>query len=200
VRSGTSADSIIECADSIVQNVDSIAKLASEFSTFARMPTIEVKPTSLNQLCKEVLSSYRTSRIEIMYHEDLDESVPTMWLDPDQIKRALVNLLENSIDAVTLAKVINPQVSVVTKHDAKSHNVTVEVSDNGLGIPAANKTRIFDPYFTTKTEGTGIGLGIVLSIVVDHGGTIRVFDNVPSGAKFVMTFPTQSSTQRKLAT
>jgi two-component system nitrogen regulation sensor histidine kinase NtrY len=199
VKSGASTEVITECAESIVQNVDSIAKLANEFSSFARMPTVELKETALNAICREVLTSYRLSHTEILFYDEFDDSIPVLMLDADQIKRALINLIENALYSVIKSGIVNPQISVITKHDAKKHMVYLEIADNGLGIQASDKSRIFDPYYTTKKEGTGIGLGIVLSIITDHNGTIRVFDNNPRGAKFVITLLTESKTQRILS-
>ena len=104
----------------------------------------------------------------------------------------------------TLSKVFilrRPIIQLKTHFYPDEQQVGIEVSDNGPGIAAADKIRIFEPYYTTKREGTGLGLGIVLSIVTDHQGTIRIFDNSPHGSRFVITLPVESptNTQRRLA-
>lgn len=198
VKSSGEISSMIECSETIIQNVDSIKRLANEFSNFARMPTIELTEVSLNAICQEVISLYRSSKGEITYLFIPDESIPRLMLDPEQIKRAIINLFDNSIDV--LKTKIAPEIRLKTFMDSKANQVTIEVIDNGPGIPAADKLRIFEPYYTTKKEGTGIGLGIVLSIVADHGGTIRVLDFAPVGARFVISLPVNIAgpTQRRL--
>jgi two-component system nitrogen regulation sensor histidine kinase NtrY len=86
-------------------------------------------------------------------------------------------------------KEIDPQIEVILRFDRRSSRAMIEVADTGPGIPAQDKSRVFEPYYTTKKGGTGLGLAIVSSVISDHQGDIRLFDNKPTGARFVITLP-----------
>jgi two-component system nitrogen regulation sensor histidine kinase NtrY len=115
----------------------------------------------------------------------------------------LINVLNNAVAAVATQGEVTPQpeVSASIFFDKKARRAVVEISDNGPGIPPTDKNRIFEPYFTTKRGGTGLGLAIVISVLSEHQGEIRVFDNHPRGAKFVITLPQapQPGTVRRLS-
>jgi two-component system nitrogen regulation sensor histidine kinase NtrY len=102
-----------------------------------------------------------------------------------------VNLLENAVNAAVVANPNGnrPRIEVRTALDAQSGVVTLEVCDNGPGVPPALRQRIFEPYFSTRKGGTGLGLAIVSAIVADHHGFVRVRDNPPRGSRFVLEFP-----------
>ena len=111
--------------------------------------------------------------------------MPPVEVDPDQIKRAVLNLVDNAVEAVGGAGA----VTVETIWLPESRRARVVVADDGPGIPAEDKERLFLPYFSTKAGGTGLGLPIVHQIVTDHGGTIWVEDAVPQGTRFVIELP-----------
>lgn len=104
-------------------------------------------------------------------------------LDPEQIKRVMINLLDNSVAALPKT---GGKVEIRTSYDKANKLARVEIADNGTGISQKDKTRIFEPYYSTKKTGTGLGLAIVSSIIADHLGRIRLRDNVPQGT--VVTF------------
>jgi two-component system nitrogen regulation sensor histidine kinase NtrY len=106
-------------------------------------------------------------------------------IDRQQIKQAMINLLDNAVSVLHE----NGEITITMEHDPSKGFVTLEVADNGPGIPENVKPRMFEPYFSTKKSGTGLGLAIVNSIVADHNGSIRVFDNNPRGTRFVIEFP-----------
>lgn len=195
-----------ECAQTIVENVDSIKRLANEFSNFARMPTAELKPSNLNRLISDVVAPFAENHSDIVFQLIADQRIPEIMLDREQLRRCVINLIDNAIAALSkdesaFARSEGPRIAIKTNFDSKTRSVTFEVSDNGPGIPDEQKTRVFEPYFTTKSGGTGLGLAIVTSIVADHQGSIRVFDNQPRGAKFVVSLPLtlKVQTQRRLA-
>lgn len=194
---------VLDCAETIVQNVDLIKRLANEFSNFARMPTTEFRKAKLNDVLAEVVGLYAHSREDIEVRFVSDAFIPEMLVDTEQLKRVIINLIDNALDALSSSPPAGekPAVVIKTAYDPVQKTAQIEVSDNGPGIVGADKIRIFEPYFTTKKGGTGIGLAIVLSIITDHQGTIRVFDNTPRGVKFVITLPVDQklSTQRRLA-
>jgi two-component system nitrogen regulation sensor histidine kinase NtrY len=192
---------IAESAQTIVENVDSIKRLANEFSQFARMPTAELEQQDLNQLVAEVLGPYAERYSGITFQFIAGAATCRAMIDREQMRRVVINLIENAIDALELSQTAQAHIVLRSFVDTRRHIVGFEVQDNGPGIPAADRLRIFEPYFTTKEEGTGLGLAIVMSIISDHQGEIRVYENQPTGARFVVELPVRprSSTQRRLS-
>jgi signal transduction histidine kinase len=109
-------------------------------------------------------------------------------IDPEQLKRVFVNLIENAIEAFDKEQ-DDKRVTVNTRHDRARDLIVTEVSDNGNGIPPRDFQKLFQPYFSTKGRGTGLGLAIVQRIVLEHHGKINVVSNVPKGAKFIVELP-----------
>ena len=120
-----------------------------------------------------------------MFETLFSENIPSLNLDRQQIKQAMINLIGNAVAAIRSRGTITISVS----HDPILKRIRIEVADDGLGIPDEEKVRLFEPYFSTKTAGMGLGLTIVNSIIADHSGVIRVQDNQPRGAKFVIELP-----------
>jgi len=174
-----------ECTQMIIDHVDLIRNLVNEFSAFARFPAANPKPTGLPPIIEETVALYREGRPDIEFKLDITDTIPHLNLDRQQIKQALINLLDNAIGAIKDAGT----VSIRLDHDPILNKVRIEVADNGLGIADEDKTRLFEPYFSTKRAGMGLGLTIVSTIVADHHGTISVQDNKPQGAKFVIELP-----------
>lgn len=198
--------SVHECAETIVENVASIKLLANEFSNFARMPTAEFRPSDLNAVLSSAISPFAESRPDIIFQFLPDTKLPELMIDREQIRRLAINLLDNAITALSreddqTSRSESARIMIKTTYDPAARNVTIEVADNGPGIPPSDKVRVFEPYFTTKASGSGLGLAIVTSIVSDHHGQIRVYDNKPRGAKFVIELPEspRASTQRRFA-
>jgi two-component system nitrogen regulation sensor histidine kinase NtrY len=178
-----------ECVDAITSQVESLKLLVDEFSNFARLPTADPKPGDLNRLVADAVASY-TETEDVVFETDLDENLPTVDIDREQIGRVLTNLIDNAIVAVRPAAGGQAgRVKLRSWHDASLQSVRLEVSDDGIGIPVADRRRIFEPYFSTKRRGTGLGLAIVSRIVADHHGYIRVQDNEPRGTRFVVELP-----------
>jgi two-component system nitrogen regulation sensor histidine kinase NtrY len=181
---------ITECTETIIQEVDGLKRLVDEFSRFARMPVLTPRPTDLKSLLDAVAGLYREShpalRLTTRYRDDL----PRLEVDPDHIKRAMLNLVDNAVEAVGGTG----EVDVEALHLPEAGRVQVIVSDTGPGISPEDKDKLFMPYFSTKTNGMGLGLPIVHEIVTEHGGTIRVEDNQPKGSRFVMELPVSRST------
>jgi two-component system nitrogen regulation sensor histidine kinase NtrY len=179
---------IDECSRTILSEVEDLKHLVGEFSAFARMPQLNPTPGDLNLVAEEVANNFRKAHPEIKFSSDLEPGLPTILLDREAIKRALVNLLENAV-AATGGQAVAPCIELRTHLNARSGIVTLEVADNGPGIKPHLKTRIFEPYFSTKQDGAGLGLAIVSAIVSDHHGFVRVRDNTPGGSRFVLEFP-----------
>jgi two-component system nitrogen regulation sensor histidine kinase NtrY len=191
-RNPTGSGLVDECTRTIISEVEDLKHLVDEFSMFARMPHLNPVPGDLNALADETVANFRTANAEIEFVADLDPVLPTVAIDREALKRALVNLLDNAVAAIKGAPRNGggpPRIEVRTRLERTSGVVTLEVSDNGPGIDAALKSRIFEPYFSTKEQGTGLGLAIVSTIVSDHHGFVRVRDNEPRGCRFVLEFP-----------
>ena len=205
ISAGNGAPVVQESVQTILENVDSIKRLANEFSNFARMPRAEFEPANLNLLISDAIEPYAESHSEIVFQFVADDKLPEVRIDREQMRRVLINLIDNAVDALERAEVLPTDVPrrvvIKTQYDRRNKSVLIEVADNGPGIPGSDRLRIFEPYFTTKKRGTGLGLAIVNSIVSDHQGQIKVYENSPRGAKFIVEFPTapKDQTQRKLA-
>jgi two-component system nitrogen regulation sensor histidine kinase NtrY len=176
---------VTECTETIIQEVDGLKRLVDEFSRFARMPALAPRPTDIRPVVESVASLYRESHPALQLTTHYPESVPLLEVDPDHIKRAVLNLVDNAVAAVSGAGRV--EVEVVTAADGSV--LQLVVSDDGPGISAADKEKLFLPYFSTKTSGMGLGLPIVNEIVTEHGGTIRMEDNVPRGSRFILELP-----------
>jgi two-component system, NtrC family, nitrogen regulation sensor histidine kinase NtrY len=176
---------VTECTETIIQEVDGLKRLVDEFTRFARMPALSPRPTDVRPVVEAVAALYRESHPGLRLTTRYGDSVPLLEVDPDHIKRAVLNLVDNAGEAVAGAGHV--EVDVVTAADGGS--VQIVVADDGPGIKPEDRERLFLPYFSTKTNGMGLGLPIVSEIVIEHGGTIRVEDNVPHGSRFTMDLP-----------
>jgi two-component system nitrogen regulation sensor histidine kinase NtrY len=134
---------------------------------------------------------YEEGHKNIRFQFNPDDRIPVFNLDKEQIKRVMVNLLENAVAAVgeVSGEPRDGQITVETRLDPFMNLALVEVADNGCGVSPQDKPLLFEPYFSTKASGTGLGLAIVNTIISDHDGYIRVKDNVPRGARFIIEIP-----------
>ena len=174
-----------ESINIISQEVEGMKNLLNEFLKFSRMPTPDPKPTSLHKIINDILISYSEHDKNIQIKKSLDPNLAQLSIDPEQIRRVLINLFENATDAIDNGGII--QIS--TKILSGKKWVRIEFSDNGVGISSADREKLFLPHFTTKKRGTGLGLAIVNRIIIDHNGTIKVQDNYPQGTKFIIDLP-----------
>jgi two-component system nitrogen regulation sensor histidine kinase NtrY len=189
-RGGEERALLEECTGTIIHEVEGLKQLVDEFSRFARMPALTPKPTEIHRLLESVLALYRESHPALVLTTSFAPSLPALEVDPDQIKRAALNLVDNAVEAVSGAG----EVTVLTHWDPETARARIIVSDNGVGIPPEDKEKLFLPYFSTKATGMGLGLPIVHQIVIDHGGTIWVEDNQPKGSRFVIELPSRRPT------
>ncbi len=178
-----------ECTSMISKQVDELKNLVNEFSNFARMPATNPTLNNLNDIILECLTLYRQAHKEIKFDPLLATTLPNSKFDREQIKRALINLLENAVSATPP----KGSITVSSGYNQEINIITLMVSDTGCGIPPENKPRLFEPYFSTKKTGTGLGLAIVSTIVADHNGYIRVKDNEPQGTNFIIELPAEDN-------
>jgi len=174
-----------ECTEMIIKSVDDLKNLVNEFSNFARMPAIQPEPNDINALIRETLTLYQEAHRGVTFSFVEDDLLPILTIDRDQIKRVIINLLENAVAAMEEKGCI----VLSTFYDAVLKMAVISIADDGPGVPPEDKQRLFEPYFSTKKSGTGLGLAIVSSVINDHGGFVRVRDNMPHGAIFVIELP-----------
>jgi two-component system nitrogen regulation sensor histidine kinase NtrY len=185
---GEDAALLDECTRTISAQVEQLKRLVNEFSSFARLPTLEVAPQDLRAVVEEALVLYREGHREVTFAFDADAALPAVEIDRDAIKRAVINLLDNAVYACSGAEG-GGRIAVSLVHDTRMGLVRLEVADNGPGMTPEVKARVFEPYFSTKKDGSGLGLAIVSAIVADHHAYIRVRDNQPRGVRVVIEFP-----------
>ena len=190
-RPGIESTLVEECTRTIIGEVEDLKRLVNEFSAFARMPHLNPVPGDLNALAGETVANFRAAHPNVEFALALDPAIPLIPIDREALKRAMVNLLDNAVAAVTAISHngAGPLIEVRSHRRPDNSIVTLEVADNGPGIDPRLRTRIFEPYYSSKKGGTGLGLAIVSAVVTDHHGFVRVIDNPPRGSRFVLEFP-----------
>ncbi len=180
-----------ECTKTIITQVEELKNLVNEFSSFARMPAANPTPNPLNDIIREAMVLHEEGHKNIRFEFKPDDRIPVFNLDKEQIKRVMVNLLNNAVAAVdaVAGKDGGGQILIESQLDPLMNLARVEVADNGCGVPPEDKPFIFEPYFSTKPSGTGLGLAIVNTIISDHHGYLRVKDNLPRGSRFIIELP-----------
>jgi len=178
-------DVLEKCTSTIIKQVEELKNLVNEFSNFARLPTAKLAPNDLNKVVKEALFLFKEGHKGLEFRFDKRGDLPLLELDGEQIKRVLINLLDNAVAVVGEGG----RIEISTEYDPSLGIVHLEVADNGCGLPPEVRENIFEPYFSTKKDGTGLGLAIVSAIVSDHRGYIRVRPNEPKGTRFIIELP-----------
>jgi two-component system nitrogen regulation sensor histidine kinase NtrY len=176
-----------ECTRTIVKQVEELKGMVNEFSNFARMPASQPTPNQLNDIIQETLVLFQEAHKRIQF-EFVPNELPILRVDRDQMKRVLINLIKNSLTAIEN----EGKIKIHTNYDHRLQIVRLEISDDGRGIPDEDKGRLFEPYFSTRKSGTGLGLTIVNAIISDHNGYIRVRDNKPKGTTFLIELPVRT--------
>ncbi len=174
-----------ECTETIISQVEVIRNLVNEFSSFARFPSANPVPCHLMPIIEETIALYREGYPSINFKINNTSDIPMLNLDRQQMKQALINLIDNAISALKGSG----NITIGVAHDPILKKVRMEIVDDGQGISNEDKTRLFQPNFSTKKAGMGLGLTIVNTIIADHNGMINVQDNTPRGAKFVIELP-----------
>jgi two-component system, NtrC family, nitrogen regulation sensor histidine kinase NtrY len=185
-----------ECTSTIVAEVESLKALVDEFAQFARMPAPKTVPSDLNLVLGEALALYHGLFRDIQIERRFAEGLPPVRVDVEQIRRVVINLVDNAVDALGGASAAPrpngdpPLITVETTQDTVNGVVRITIADNGPGISAADREKLFMPYYSTKRRGSGLGLAIVRRIIAEHGGSIEAGDNIPTGSRFTIELPT----------
>ncbi|MGG7033844.1 MAG: sensor histidine kinase [Flavobacterium sp.] len=169
-------------SETLIQQIDTMSSVASAFSNFASMPAQQNETLNVVNVVELALEIFNEDYIE--FHSEEDEIITKM--DRAQLIRIITNLVKNAIQAIPDNQ-IQKKVSVFVKR-AEDH-VLIEVEDNGIGIAEESKSHIFEPKFTTKTSGMGLGLGIIKNIIENYKGTITFESEIGKGAIFVVSLP-----------
>jgi nitrogen fixation/metabolism regulation signal transduction histidine kinase len=175
------------CAASIGGAVETVRSLVDEFSTLARFPASQPQPANLNAIVESALGMFNGRLDNVELRTDLAPDLPSVMADPEAMKRAVANLVDNAAEATqsSMVREIQISTSVLATRDA----VELVIADSGHGVTQELKEKLFLPYFSTKKRGTGLGLAIVSRIIEDHRGSIRVEENKPMGARFIVELP-----------
>lgn len=179
-----------ECATTISREVESVKRLVDEFSQFSRFPAAQPSPADLNEIVESAMSVFKGRLEGIEVTRQLSPSLPTVNVDAEQFRGVVVNLVDNAAEAMHESP--EKRLRIATRAtDADS--IELIVADTGCGVSREDKEKLFLPYFSTKGRGTGLGLAIVHRILSDHDASIRVEDNTPSGARFIVDIPVMAA-------
>jgi signal transduction histidine kinase len=184
----TAEPRVPEFLDIIDEEVNAANKVISDLLGFSRVAKPAVSPVSLAGLVEDALKSTPLPE-NVDLTKDIDENLPMVMVDADQIRQVLVNIILNAQQAMTDGG------HLTIRGNGRGGFVEVEFADTGSGIPESAINKIFDPLFTTKAKGIGLGLSVSNSILERHGGDIQVESEVDKGTKFTVFLPTQESSQ-----
>ncbi|MGA2752592.1 MAG: ATP-binding protein [Terracidiphilus sp.] len=178
---------IRKCTDVILGCVATLRMLVDQFSALAQFPAPQPRPCDLNQIVEEALALFGGRLEGITVQRNLESGLPPVLADPEAIRRALANLIDNAAEAMqgSLLRVLGLRTAL--SEDGAAAEVTV--SDTGSGLSDEIRERLFLPYYSTKHRGTGLGLSIAAKIVQEHGGSISAEANIPKGARFLLRLP-----------
>jgi two-component system, NtrC family, nitrogen regulation sensor histidine kinase NtrY len=183
-----------ECTALISDEVATLQRMVDEFSTFARLPNAYLAPASLNAVVESTLKLYDERLDGVRLETKLANAPLEVLIDTEQMKRVLVNLIDNAAEAMA-ESAGERRILIETRERSEREVIELRIADTGPGIPETDRERIFDPYFSTRKRGTGLGLAIVSRIVAEHQGRIRVGENRPHGARFIIELPSAKETE-----
>lgn len=178
-----------DSTNTIVRQVEELKGMVKEFSDFARIAEAKPSPTDLAELIRETVVLYSEAHKRVQFETVIDPAVPRLLIDRDQFKRVLINVLDNAIASIVGHGKV--KISTVALDDGKL--LRLKIADSGQGIPREYRSRLFEPYFSTKKMGTGLGLAIVHRIIKDHAGKIYLRENQPQGTVVVLELPIRTT-------
>jgi two-component system nitrogen regulation sensor histidine kinase NtrY len=169
-------------SDILIQQIDTMTTVASAFSNFANMPTQKNERLNIVQICKTALEIFNEDYVDFKTSEN---EIFTSF-DRTQLTRIVTNLVKNAIQSIPKNQEIKSVVVEILKEDT---NFVLKVSDNGIGISTENAAYIFEPKFTTKNSGMGLGLAIIKKIIENYNGSITFESEVEKGTLFTVKLP-----------
>jgi two-component system nitrogen regulation sensor histidine kinase NtrY len=178
----------VQCTDIVIEEVERLQRLVDEFHRFARMPHADRKLSDLNQVVQNVVNLYAESVENIQIKGSLALDLPPLSLDSEQITQALENLIQNAIEATSDGGTLNISTQLVNEE-----KIRIKIQDTGIGMSPETLVQIFEPYYTTKKTGTGLGMAIVQRIITDHDGEIFVESEEGIGTTVWIELETQET-------
>jgi nitrogen fixation/metabolism regulation signal transduction histidine kinase len=176
----------------IVQQVEVMQEMVKAFSDYARTPQLKLRPLDLNVIIGEVLDLYRGESAGARFVTELNPALPALQLDSGRIRQLLHNLIKNAIEAAESGRECQILLRTAVTVEGGARLAELRVQDNGPGLPAEMVGRYFEPYFTTKHKGSGLGLAVVKKIVEEHGGVVWAENAREGGALIVVRFPMET--------
>tara|TARA_B100001079_G_scaffold2789_1_gene2428 strand:+ start:251 stop:1930 length:1680 start_codon:yes stop_codon:yes gene_type:complete len=172
---------------SILNEVDTLTAISDEYLQFARFPKLETRPASINEVLIELTKFFNKEIVQrcISLKENYASDLPQILLDTKQIKQAFLNILKNSFESMPEGG----ELSITTR--LKDENVEVNITDTGSGINRSDIRRVFDPFYSTKVKGTGLGLALTMKTVEGHGGDISCKSTIAKGTTMIISFPVE---------
>ena len=172
---------------SILNEVDTLTAISDEYLQFARFPKLETRPASINEVLIELTKFFNKEIVQrcISLKENYAPDLPQILLDTKQIKQAFLNILKNSFESMPEGG----ELSITTR--LKDENVEVNITDTGSGINRSDIRRVFDPFYSTKVKGTGLGLALTMKTVEGHGGDINCESTIAKGTTMTISFPVE---------
>ncbi|NWG23086.1 MAG: PAS domain-containing sensor histidine kinase [Pseudorhodoplanes sp.] len=165
-----------QCTDTIVRQVDDIRRMVDEFSKFARMPKPVMAPEDIADTVRQTAFLMRVGYADIDIEVNLPEGPMHAQFDRRLISQALTNIIKNATEAIAALEPGSGKGRIVVSAERQDGDIVIDVVDNGIGLPQENRSRLLEPYVTTRDKGTGLGMAIVGKILEDHGGTIELHD------------------------
>ena len=193
-----SATVIRHCSDVILSSVETVRTLVDQFGALAQFPVSSPRPIDLNSVVDAALLVFAGRMDDIRIERHYASDLPLVTADKDALRRALANLIDNAAEA--MQGTLHRQITLVTGENPGRTMAEIIVADTGPGVTSDMRERLFLPYFSTKQRGTGLGLAIASKIVQEHQGTIRVEENKPAGARFIIELPFADMTASENAT
>jgi len=176
----TDPEIFAQCTDTIIRQVGDIGRMVDEFSAFARMPRPVYREEDFTQIVRQSVFMQQVARPDVVFENQLSFAAVHLKCDARQISQVLTNLLQNSLDAIDGREkngaAALPKGRITLALEQVGNDVVLLIADNGRGLPAELRGRLFEPYVTTRVKGTGLGLAIVKKIIEEHGGSISLED------------------------
>ncbi|HVZ82288.1 MAG TPA: ATP-binding protein [Terracidiphilus sp.] len=187
-RAQPDSPSIIrKCSEVILGCVATLRTLVDQFSVLAQFPSPQPRPCDINQVADEALTLFAGRLDGITLRRELDPALPQVLADPDSIRRAFANLIDNAAEAMQCSLLRVLSLSSALSEDGAA--IEIAIADTGHGLNDEIRERLFLPFYSTKQRGTGLGLSIAAKIIQEHGGSIRAESNAPKGARFLVRLP-----------
>ncbi|GAU09790.1 sensor histidine kinase NtrY-like [Desulfoplanes formicivorans] len=178
---------LTQCTRLIVRQVEHLQEMVKDFSSFAKLPELKLRYGDIVEVLEEIVGIFEQSHGRISWDLHVAPPLPELKFDREAMKRVFMNILLNA--AEILGDDENGRVAMKVGYVEALHRVRIQIADNGPGLSSEERSRIFEPYFSSKRGGTGLGLTIVKSVIDDHHGYIRVHPNSPKGTTFVIELP-----------